>query len=212
MILKILLFMVFYIFWVLAALFVVFGLMLAGQEPGVIPLPAIIVYIVVIMIPVLLFNRSMGKPGWVKTVQVEGTLASAKVISVNYTGVRLNHRSIYRVKLRVEPRDAEAFEVSMEDTWFGRPSAGSTIQVKYDPNHKQRVVMLDFSLVNSSVNRAGLDPELQALYDLESSMAHREGSSAKTNISDELANLARMHKNGDLSDAEFERAKQKLLG
>jgi hypothetical protein len=202
---KILLFVVFYIFWVIAALFVVFGLMLAGQEPGVIPLPAIIVYGVVIMIPVLLFNRSMGEPGWVKTVRADGKAASATVLSVSYSGVRLNRRYIYKVKLRVEPRDDEAFEVSMDDTWFGHPSEGSKIQVKYDPKHKQHVVILSSSPANWGVNRAGLDPELQALYNLET-------SAAKTNISDELANLARMHKNGDLSDAEFERAKQKLLG
>ncbi|MEO8607838.1 MAG: SHOCT domain-containing protein [Chloroflexota bacterium] len=31
-------------------------------------------------------------------------------------------------------------------------------------------------------------------------------------MSAELSNLARLHQNGDLTDAEFERAKKKLLG
>lgn len=64
----------------------------------------------------------------------------------------------------------------------------------------------------SAVNRVRVDPELQALLKLEATEGHRKSGATGTNISEELSKLAQLHKNGDLSDAEFESAKKKLLG
>jgi len=213
MVMKILLFVVLYIFWVMASLFIVFGLfgsIVFGDQPaGVVPLVAIVVYLVMIMIPVLLFNKWGMKPLWVNKVLAEGVQAPATILSVTNTSLRINYRRIARVKLRVEPFGEEPFEAELEDTWFARPPSSGNVQVKYDPNHKKHVVILDSSVVNSG---ASLDPELQALYDLESRDVQRGGRAAGASMSEEISNLARLHKNGDLSDAEFERAKKKLLG
>ncbi len=67
--------------------------------------------------------------------------------------------------------------------------------MKYDPDHKQHVVIVEEIQSSSSTYTAG---------------TYRGASG--TSISDELAELARLHQNGDLSDDEFERAKKKLLG
>jgi hypothetical protein len=194
MIAKILLFVVFYIFWVMGALAVIFGLFTNPEHPGDIPFIAIILYLVVIMIPVVLFNRWSIKPRWVDKVQANGKQATATILSVTDTALRINYRRIVKIKLRVEPRDEEPFEVTLENTWFARPIEGGAVQVKYDPNHKQHVV-----IVSDAQPLPG---------------GHRHETSAhavSASISDELAELARLHKNGDLSDDEFERAKKKLL-
>jgi Short C-terminal domain len=44
------------------------------------------------------------------------------------------------------------------------------------------------------------------------SQSWHESGSSKSDVARDLADLARLHKNGDLSDSEFAEAKKKLLG
>ncbi len=62
-----------------------------------------------------------------------------------------------------------------------------------------------------------LDPELQELMRAEAA-ERQQGiitpprANKTNNISAQLAELAQLHKRGDLTDSEFENAKKKLLG
>lgn len=219
---KILLFILFYFVWVLVALAISFGLFTVGQPAGVIPLPAIIVYIVAIMVPIWFFTRWLNAPpGWTKKVMEEGKTARATVTSVGGGGFRVNGRIVWTIKMRVERLGEEPFEAKLEKmSWLPTMSEGEQVQVKYDPDHRSHVVILNDAgaagqmssgryASSRSTSRATLDPELEELMRMEEKA--RSGASG-TNISDELSKLAQLHKSGDLTDAEFESAKKKLLG
>ncbi len=104
MIVKVLVFVVFYIVWVMGSLSVIFGIFTDPKHPGDIPFIAIVLYLVAIMIPVVLFNRWGIKPRWVEKVRSNGKLAPATIVSVTDTAMRINYRQISKIKLRVEPR------------------------------------------------------------------------------------------------------------
>ncbi|MEO8607839.1 MAG: DUF3592 domain-containing protein [Chloroflexota bacterium] len=173
MITKILLFLAFYIVWVIGSLAVIFGAFTSDQQPGVVPFPAIALYLIAILIPVWLFNRwVMREPGWSKTVLADGKQATATIVSVKDAGFSLNKARFYKIKLRIEPRDEEPFEVTQEKSlaYYSLPSIGTTIQVKYDPDHRQHVVILGtanvYQTTSRSFNAAKLDPDLQSLMDM----------------------------------------------
>src|SRR5450432_1966629 len=113
---KIFIFIPLYCVWVLAALFIVFGVFTAGLPAGEVPFPAIVVYLAVIMFPVWLFRKWMNAtPRWVQKVQADGKQATATILSVNNTGIVINNTvAIVKLQLRVEPLNDAPFEVSQE--------------------------------------------------------------------------------------------------
>src|SRR5262249_32964125 len=104
------------------------------------------------------------------------------------------------MRLRVEPRGESSFETSLDKliSWLAVPSVGEQLQVKYDPDNTKHIVILEDSNAAPVMSSTSY------------SSASSYSSPAKT-IDQELSNLARLHQNGDLSDAEFEKAKKKLL-
>src|ERR1051326_8850098 len=107
MIIKLLVFIALYCVWVIAALAGVFSVFTVGLPPGVFPWPAILVYLVLIMVPIWLFVRWFNaEPGWVKAVQAEGKEATATLLSVKDTGIVIKRSvAVVKLQLRVEPAD-----------------------------------------------------------------------------------------------------------
>jgi hypothetical protein len=91
-------------------------------------------------------------PGWLKSVQTNGQAAKAVVLSNpkdNLKGVQgYEGRDMWlEVTARIEPADQPPFEAKMKcqltQIVFGMLEAGMTVNAKYDPVHKDRVVLVD---------------------------------------------------------------------
>jgi hypothetical protein len=149
---KIIIFIALFCVWVMAVVFLLFGVFTAGLPAGQIPFPAIAVYIVATMIPVWPFVEWMNAtPGWMKKVQAEGKPATATILNVKHTGVVISHAgAVVKLQLRVEPPDEAPFEVGQDrllptSAGWGGLHIGARIRVKYDPNNKKHVVILSHS-------------------------------------------------------------------
>jgi uncharacterized membrane protein len=232
-ILKVLLFIAFYIFWVMGSLAVIFGVFTDPETQNISPL-AIVVYLVVILIPVALFSKLLtGTPRWTKKVLAEGKSATATVISSKYAGYSINRTYYNTLKLHIEPPDDTPFDFTVDkpDYEYGRMSTDTRLAVKYDPQHKKHVVIVGSA---DSIRTMHYDDEPKQPADwtddearktaarkasqaghLQSKQAHNHDRTQLANAPDigaELYKLAEMHKNGDLTDEEFDRAKKKILG
>jgi hypothetical protein len=203
---KLLIFIPLYCVWVMAALAIVFGVFTAGLPPGELPFPAVIVYLVVILIPVWLFTKWLNAdPAWVKKVEADGKPAKATILSVKNTGMVINNTvAVVKLQLRVEPPGEAPFEVSQDKQismvmGLGGYSAGARVNVKYDPDHKNHVVILS-------------DSETAADYGARSGSGGAEAFNSSSDVTQQLEELAKLHKSGELSDSEFAAAKKKLLG
>ena len=142
--LKVLLFIAFYIFWVMASLAVIFGVFTDPETKNISPL-AIMLYLVVILIPVAIFSKLLtGTPRWTKKVLAEGKTATATVISSKYAGYSINRKYYNTLKLHIEPPDDTPFDFTVDkpDYEYGSVSTNSRLDVKYDPQHKRHVVIL----------------------------------------------------------------------
>jgi hypothetical protein len=230
MLMKVLIFIPLYCVWVGAASYLAFGVFMADQPEGASPLPAVIAYLVAILIPVWLFIKWMyATPGWMGKVQAEGKQATATILNVKNTGMVINNTvAVVKLQLRVEPPDEAPFEVSLERqisllSGLGGLHAGARLQVKYDPNNKKHVVILSHSDAAEAqdyrmkTGGARADAETAGLSRYEGGVAGgnaggNAGSNSGSHVASDLAELAALHKRGDLSDAEFESAKKKLLG
>jgi len=150
-------------------------------------------------------------PKWEKDLQVSGTPASALVLEVKDTGVRTGgSRSRgtgtpwLAVKLQVQPGSEAPFQVMLEKsaTHLFNVRQGAMVNVKYDPNNKKHVVVVQPD--NQFANAAGVTytpNELSDFFNMKSK-----------NMTQDLLELVTLHKRGELTDAEFEAAKKKLLG
>lgn len=204
------------------------------------PLVAIIGIMIVFAAPVILFLIWFyHTPKWEKDLQVTGTSAQADVLEVTntgvYTGSRYNGTPWLRVKLRVRPSGDMPFEITLEksaDKLMGIYE-GAMVNVKYDPDNKKHVVLVkpDNQHVNGvgftgSINgrptvinmRSGNVPAEYA--DLINTALNQMGQQGKvivngrsegSDLTAQLTELATLHKNGELSDAEYEAAKKKVL-
>ncbi len=206
MIKKVLIFMSLYCAWVLAASYIAFGVCTACTSPGTLEWLAIAGYLVVIMIPVWLFMRYLNaSPGWVKQVEANGQQANATILSVQNTGMVINNTvAVVKLHLRVEPPNEAPFEVSQEKeismiTGPGRYTPGAHFKVKYDPGNQKHVVFLS-------------DPDTHSDDRARPNSAVAEALRSRPDVAQELTELSRLHKSGDLSDSEFAAAKKKLLG
>jgi hypothetical protein len=98
------------------------------------------------------------------------------------------------LKLRVEPEGDQAFEASFGQALTDSvPITGWICKVVFDPADRSRIAMID-----GTAARPGVTPE-QAAADPHPSRV------------DQLTRLADLKDRGDLTDAEFESAKAKLL-
>src|SRR5688572_21081826 len=99
-----------------------------------------------------MFNMFRMTPGWIKDVQANGRATKAVVISNpkdHLKGVKGYEGSDMwlDVTARIEPADEPSFEAGMKcqlsQIVFGMLEAGMTVNAKYDPAHKERVVLVD---------------------------------------------------------------------
>lgn len=193
---KVLLFIPFYCLWVAGASYAIFGLCTACLNPGLLQLASIGGYLVVIMIPMVAFIRWLtASPSWAKQVEAQGKQAPATILSVKDTGVVINNTvAVVNLQLRVEPPNEAPFEVSQEKeismiTGLGGYAVGAHLTVKYDPDRKDHLILLD-------------DP----------APAVTTPSSPAADVTQQLKELSKLHKSGDLTDSEYAAAKKKLLG
>ncbi len=91
-------------------------------------------------------------PGWIKDVQKNGKATKAVVVSSpkdNMKGVQGYEGRDLRLEVvrRIEPADEAPFEAKMKcqltRITFGMLESGMTVNAKYDPAHKERVVLAD---------------------------------------------------------------------
>jgi len=206
MIKKILIFLPLYIVWIGAAGYMLFGLCTACLDPGLLQLASIGGYLVVIIIPVLLFILWMNAvPGWMEKVQADGTEATATILSVENTGMVINNTvAVVKLRLRVDPPNEAPFEISLEQqismlVGLGGYTAGAQLKVKYDPANKNHLVIIG-------------EPDGRSNHRAETGSAVAQASNPGSDISQKLEELSKLHKSGELSDSEFAAAKKKLLG
>jgi hypothetical protein len=203
---KVFIFLPLYCVWVVTASYIAFGACTACTSPGTLEWIAIVGYLVVIMIPFWPFIKWLNAvPSWVKPIEANGKQAAATIVNVQNTGMVINNTmALVKLQLRVEPPDEAPFEVSQEKqismiTGLGRYSVGAHLKVKYDPDNKNHVVILSHPDTTLD-NRA------------RSGNAVAEASNSGSDVTQELAELSKLHKSGELSDSEFAAAKKKLLG
>jgi Short C-terminal domain len=174
----------------------VFGLCTACLGPGLLQLLAIGGYLVVILLPIWPFIYWMtAGPGWIKKVETDGKQATATILSVKDTGMVINNTvAVIKLQLRVEPSNEAPFEVSLEKhismiTGLGGYAASAQVKVKYDPDNKSHVVIVSEpdTPTDDRVRPSGVD------------------------VTQQLAELSKLHKSGELNDSEFAAAKKKLL-
>jgi hypothetical protein len=136
---------------------------------------------------VIIINWS---PSWTRDVKDNGQKAMATVVNINDTSMDLGRRNFYvTLHLRVQPSNNVPFEISL-DTRVSRvaiPRVGDTYMVKYDPENRDHLVLLDWANTIST-------------------------GTSRANMTQELTHLAELHRKGDLSDAEYAAAKRKLIG
>ncbi len=194
-----------YAVWAVVAVYLVFGLCRACVNPGPLQWLALILYTASVMIPVWLFIKWLtAVPGWMKKVEAEGKQATATILSVKNTGTVINNTvALVKLHLRVEPPDEAPFEVSQEKevsmiTGLRGYDPGTHVKVKYDPNNKHHFIISDANL--------------PAGHRATPSSAVPKAFHSRSDLTKKLAELSKLHKSGELSDAEFAAAKKKLLG
>lgn len=207
MILKVLGFVAGYIAWIMLVMIFIFNTPTVAPALGIhdtktgteIPPLVIGIMLVAFIAPSLLFNRVVnGKPRWTKGVLADGKQASATITRVDDTGLTINNTYYVKLHLRVEPSGESSFEavITAPVSRIAVPSNGDTLWVKYDPKNKKHITILD----QTDVQPLSEQPSYQTLR-----------SSPVTDVANELAKLAELHRNGDLTDAEYQAAKKKLL-
>ena len=174
------------------------------------PLVFLVGALVVFGAPIVLFMLWFyHTPKWEKELQESGKLAPAVVLEVKDTGVRTGSRYSgtpwLRVKLQVQPSGDMPFEVVMEKSGnqlFG-VRQGSNINVKYDPDNKKHVVIVQAE--GQFAPSAGFTQwPANVIYT-------QNGPTPRRDVAQQLLEMVKLHQQGQLSDSEFETAKKKLL-
>ncbi len=204
------------------------------------PIVFIIAALIVFGGPIVIFMFWFyHTPKWEKDIQTTGTLAQALVVDVKntgvYTGSRYNGTPWWRVTLQVKPTSDSSFEVVLEKSadQFFMVHQGSTINVKYDPNNKKHVVLVkpetqfgnNTGFASPSVKtptvinmqNGNIPPEFAQLINNALHQVGQQGNvvgnkqTSGGNVAQQLIELATLHKQGELTDTEFEAAKKKLF-
>jgi hypothetical protein len=116
-----------------------------------IPVLMLLVLMVLIGMPPALYSRfSAGLHGWRKRLLETGQEAPAEIMSVQDTGVSLGNEDLsyfVLLTLTVTPPGAPPFTAKLE-AYVSRaavPRAGDLVMVKFDPNDRSKVVLMDAS-------------------------------------------------------------------
>jgi hypothetical protein len=127
-----------------------------------------------------------------------GVDATATVLAVRRTGVEVVGRPLYELLLDVQPADggpAHQTTVRTYLTGFGAPRPGDRLAVRCDPADPSRIALLSGVPGTPTVPRQWTSsppgPPVAAV--------------------DELSRLAALHRSGELSDAEFEEMKRRVV-
>jgi len=148
---KILLFIPLYCVWVMVTLAAALGIF----QPLNLEFVGIVLYIALLFPPIWLFTKVLNaQPRWLQGVLADGKQAPATVQTLTDTGTRINNTALIKLKLQVNPPDEAPFEASVTKqvsvlSGFSGYSDGRTLQVKYDPNNKKHITLLDHSAVSS---------------------------------------------------------------
>jgi len=137
-----------------------------------------------------------------------GVQASAVVESVEQTSVRINRLPMVRVNLRVQAPDRPPFTHSQRliTLMHALPHPGDVVQVAYDPSNPADLVVK---------RREGFDASMGVVWDVRRPEVVSEAAEVKPAPHDDddaerLARLERLRASGELSDAEFNEAKERL--
>jgi hypothetical protein len=202
---KIFVFLPIYIIWLMAFGFLLFGVCKPCYlGPSSIELLSMLIYVILLVIPLRLFYLWVwAEPRWVKKVQSDGKQAIATILSIKNTGLVINNSiAVVNLKLRIQPSDDAAFEISKEKEVSMIPgikgySVGEQVKVKYDPNNKHHLVICETNIPSNHY--------------AESHSMGTDITYKRSEISDKLMELSKLHESGELSDSEFTAAKKKLL-
>lgn len=128
--------------------------------------------------------------GWDAMGQAEllyaGRRAPAVVLDVEDTGVTVNNDPRVRLRLRVEPEGDEPFEAERKVvvSRLAIPRVGERLEVAYDPADVEKLTFRIAELADDAASSDRLD---------------------------QLERLARLHRDGVLTDAEFAAEKARIL-
>jgi hypothetical protein len=226
---------------VLGALFVIAGGAVLLLAPGALTLMGLI-WVGVGIILVLVGLASVRRRRQVKRLQVTGKRADATITAIRDTGVTVNQQPRVELTLQVQPDDAPAFELKAKRlvSRVSLPQVGSTVSIKYDPEHPEDFAWDDeprslpatpaaFNLgggdISDQLEAKGLDHDrAQKVEDaLRSRGANfsvadaqivdlRGGAGGgKQDPLDRLEKLSELKTKGVLTEAEFEAQKAKIL-
>ena len=135
-----------------------------------------------------------GPSGWhaLESAQLlySGKRAPARVVDVKDTGATINENPRVKIVFRVEPDEAEPFELERKLTVprVGIPSRGEKVEVAYDPSDPESFTFRKDDLAGEAPPRA---PEGDPL--------------------DKLAKLGELRDSGVLTQQEFEEQKRRVL-
>src|SRR5579859_1360382 len=105
-----------------------------------------IVYIVLILLPLRIFGQWFKfVPPWKTTIFTDGKQATATVLNARGTrNVLYPNPNRFLLRLQVQPPAESPFEVSLVKKvyTFENYHEGESVQVRYDPNNKNHVIIV----------------------------------------------------------------------
>jgi len=196
---RLFIFVVIYGVWIVVSIDVLSPILKTSQLIGS------VLYMAAIFLPFGVLMFIFRTPEWEKKVLSDGKQAMATIVTADDTDFALGHVPLITLHLHVETPEETAFDFTSVQriSAFGR-KPGTKVPVKYDPQNTDHVIVLrpdDYTKI--------LDPYDQNIRD--GWEGYYRIDQTDPEISAGLEKLAAMHQQGDLSDAEFESAKQKLL-
>lgn len=82
----------------------------------------------------------------------QGQLATAEILSVRETGNYYNREPEVRIKLKVQPREGDAFSVEVTKvlslTELAKYTEGSIVDLLYDPNQPDAILFVEVERIN----------------------------------------------------------------
>lgn len=108
----------------------------------------LLLLMVLVGAPPVWFSEYYGKPsGAQRKLLKSGQEATAQILQVDDTGLSLGNSDlsyVVRLTLWVAPTDGKPFQAQIE-TSISRanvPQSGQTVRVKFDPKHREKVVLI----------------------------------------------------------------------
>jgi hypothetical protein len=127
-----------------------------------------------------------------------GVKATATVIGVQNSGVRINGVPRFTIALRVD-RPGAPFEAKIGALTYSPAAIGSVMDVCYDPKNVKHIAFVD-------ADASAADPTT-----VEDAPAATASPGPRATV-ELLAQLDNLHQSGSLTDTEFAQAKREVLG